>query len=304
MFNVPEKEQLSGEGWVSSFCKAYKLKEYRRHGEASSAEPSAIEAERKRMQDLMKKFAPQDRWNFDETSLFPKCALGDGDSATVAPYSDHGAWEILRRFAGSDMTLPQAEAELSSYLGNRYKPEDWFVALDAVMKAEGDTVEAQKAIQQISAVSRPPQLVTIEKDLMASVEDLRKRNRIFGELPTIDELTDPIQERRVLEDSPYAFPGGDKEIVEQVLHEGRVQRGEVIEVEDSDGDEDDDEDPDAHVTRRDAIALVAQLERLTIKFGEVEGNTVELSQQLRQFRVHLLHDDLVNSKQTRIDTYF
>lgn len=72
MLNVPEDEQLSGEGWVSSFCKAYKLKEYRRHGEASSAAPSAIEAERKHMQDLMKKFAPQDRWNFDETSLFPK----------------------------------------------------------------------------------------------------------------------------------------------------------------------------------------------------------------------------------------
>jgi hypothetical protein len=58
MLNVLENERLSGEGWVQSFCKTYKLKEYRRHGEASSAEPSAVEAEQKRMQDLMKKFAP------------------------------------------------------------------------------------------------------------------------------------------------------------------------------------------------------------------------------------------------------
>jgi hypothetical protein len=72
MLNVPEDEQLLGEGWVPSFCKAHKLKEFRRHGEASSADPSAVEAEQKRMQDLMKKFAPQDRWNFDETSLFLK----------------------------------------------------------------------------------------------------------------------------------------------------------------------------------------------------------------------------------------
>ncbi len=72
MLNVPENEQLSGEGWVPSFCKTHKLKEYQRHGEASSADPLAVEAERKRMQDLMKKFAPQDQWNFDETSLFPK----------------------------------------------------------------------------------------------------------------------------------------------------------------------------------------------------------------------------------------
>ncbi|KAN0134130.1 hypothetical protein V8E53_008067 [Lactarius tabidus] len=60
MLNVPENEWLSGEGWIQSFCKTYKLKEYQHHREASSAEPSAVEAERKQMQDLMKKFAPRD----------------------------------------------------------------------------------------------------------------------------------------------------------------------------------------------------------------------------------------------------
>jgi hypothetical protein len=238
------------------------------------------------------------------------------DTATIAPYSDYGAWEILRRFAGSDMTLPQAEAELSSHLGIRYRHKDWSSALDAVMNAEGDTVKAQIAIQEISVAcerpkltiripaARPLQLVTMEQELMASVEELQKKNRIFGGLPAIEELTDPVQEREVLEHSPYAFPGGDKDIVEQVLHEERVQRGEVIEVDNSDGDEDDNEDIDAHVTRRDAIALVAQLERLTIKFGDVKDNVTELSQKLRQFRVQLLRDDLLNSKQTQIDSFF
>ncbi|KAI9453298.1 hypothetical protein BJY52DRAFT_1225648 [Lactarius psammicola] len=178
------------------------------------------------------------------------------------------------------MTLPQAEAELASYLGNRYKHKDWSMALDAVMKAEGNTIQAQKAIQQMSAVcdqpkltiriptARPPQLITTEEDLMASVKELQKRNRVFGKLPAIEELTDPVPERELLEDSPYAFPGGDKDIVEQVLHEGRVQRGEVIEVEDGGASDEDDEDPDPHVTRRDVIALVARLERLSIKFGD------------------------------------
>ena len=142
------------------------------------------------------------------------------DPAAIAPYSDYGAWEILRRFAGSDMTLPQAEAELSSYLGNRYKHEHWSSAMDAVMNAEGDTVKAQIAIQEISAAcerpklticipaARPLQLVTTEKDLMASVEELQKKRRIFGELPAVDELTDPVQERKVLEISPYACCAG------------------------------------------------------------------------------------------------
>jgi hypothetical protein len=95
---------------------------------------------------------------------------------------------------------------------------------------------------------------------MASVNELKKKNHIFGELPAVDELTDPVQEREVLEHSPYAFLGGDKDIVEQVLHEGRVQCAEVIEVNNSDGDEGNSEDADADVTQHDTITLVAQLE--------------------------------------------
>ena len=56
------------------------------------------------------------------------------------------------------------------------------------------------------------------------------------------------------------------------------------------------------------MELVARLEqlstRLSIKFGDARANTAELSQKLCQFRVQLLHDDLLNSKQTEIDSYF
>jgi len=45
--DVPEQEQLQGDGWVAPFCRAYGIKERRRHGEAGS----------------------KDRWNIDETSL-------------------------------------------------------------------------------------------------------------------------------------------------------------------------------------------------------------------------------------------
>ncbi|KAH9079139.1 hypothetical protein EDB83DRAFT_2310870 [Lactarius deliciosus] len=104
-----------------------------------------------------------------------------GWSGATLPWSDYGAWEILRWFTVSDMTLPQAEAELSSHLRNHYKYEDWSLAFDAVMKAKGDTVEAQKAVQQMSVVcdwlkltiwipaAQPPQLVATEKELMAAV---------------------------------------------------------------------------------------------------------------------------------------
>jgi hypothetical protein len=72
LLKVPDTERLCGEGWLSPFCRAYKIKGYKRHGEAGSADPDAVEVEQKRVQELMKKFAPEDQWNFDETSLFPR----------------------------------------------------------------------------------------------------------------------------------------------------------------------------------------------------------------------------------------
>jgi hypothetical protein len=81
---------------------------------------------------------------------------------------------------------------------------------------------------------------------------LKTQKRVFGSLPSLDALVNPIEEQDMFKDSPYAFPGGDHEIVGQVQHEIQVQKGEVIEVDEEDSDEED--DPEANVRRRDTIA--------------------------------------------------
>ena len=68
---VPDKERLPGDGWVASFCKTYNIRERRRHGEAGSVNYEDVEVERRRCQKILAQYAPRDRWNFDETSLFP-----------------------------------------------------------------------------------------------------------------------------------------------------------------------------------------------------------------------------------------
>ncbi|KIK78813.1 hypothetical protein PAXRUDRAFT_162973 [Paxillus rubicundulus Ve08.2h10] len=45
-FQVPDHEQLLGDSWVQSFCKAYKIHEFQCHGEAASLDQEAVEAER------------------------------------------------------------------------------------------------------------------------------------------------------------------------------------------------------------------------------------------------------------------
>jgi hypothetical protein len=69
-FNVPDDECLRGESWVSPFCRTYKIKEHRRHGEAGSVNLAAVEAERQRLQAILDHYDLVDIINFDETSMF------------------------------------------------------------------------------------------------------------------------------------------------------------------------------------------------------------------------------------------
>ncbi|KIJ52173.1 hypothetical protein M422DRAFT_243772 [Sphaerobolus stellatus SS14] len=69
-FDVPEEERLTGDGWLTPFCRAYKIKEQRRHGEAGSVDLAAVEAEQIRVRGILSKYPPKDTFNFDKTSFF------------------------------------------------------------------------------------------------------------------------------------------------------------------------------------------------------------------------------------------
>ena len=60
-FNVPDLERLTGDGWISPFCKAYGLKEHRRHGEAGSVDLQAVEEERKKLGMTLATYPLKDR---------------------------------------------------------------------------------------------------------------------------------------------------------------------------------------------------------------------------------------------------
>ncbi|KIO01470.1 hypothetical protein M404DRAFT_150218, partial [Pisolithus tinctorius Marx 270] len=47
------------------------IREYRRHGKAGSVDLEAVEEECTRCCQILAKFAPKDRFNFDETGFFP-----------------------------------------------------------------------------------------------------------------------------------------------------------------------------------------------------------------------------------------
>ena len=49
------------------------------------------------------------------------------------------------------------------------------------------------------SLPEPAQLETLEQDLTDSVKILKDKNRIFGTLPSINELLDPLEERENLD---------------------------------------------------------------------------------------------------------
>ena len=115
------------------------------------------------------------------------------------------------------MTLPEAEAKLSSHLGDRYKDDDWQPALKAVMDSEGDVLKAQKAIQDLAAAceqprltiripaTRPPQLVTTENELIASVERLQSKNGSSESFPQLKNSQIPHMNTRSQKSHPMPF---------------------------------------------------------------------------------------------------
>jgi hypothetical protein len=189
---------------------------------------------------------------------------------------------------------------------------DWRPALEAVMKAEGNMQMALNAIDalmqaasrrtglkiRIPARPRPDQLSSAEAELMQSVNDLKARNRIFGKLPSVDELLDPAEERDMGEFS--AFEGGDKAIADEVRHEIAIANGEVIDV-DSDDDDGDDDDDNGHssITRTDLLDLCRRIEAGCMQYGDPQFS-LNLSIQLRIFRGTLRREELMTARQTSL----
>ena len=70
---IPHDERLNlSDGWLARFKARNGLKQFKRHGEAGSADAATVERERQCIQELIKKYGYElrDIFNMDETGLF------------------------------------------------------------------------------------------------------------------------------------------------------------------------------------------------------------------------------------------
>ena len=148
------------------------------------------------------------------TTLFTaKTTFSDYDPAAIPAHMNPAAWDIIREFASSDsIALPEVESRLKSLLGLGYMEQDWRHAIDAVFAAEHDTESAIQEVEKLATaaantsrltirIQRPsgeqvaPQIIEIEKDLVKIVEKLHKLKGVKEDVPSVDELVVPKDER-------------------------------------------------------------------------------------------------------------
>jgi hypothetical protein len=230
--------------------------------------------------------------------LRPHTNSNESDPHTTA------AWDTLEKFATTDMSLPQAERMLKDHLGDRYVDEKWRPAFDAVMAAENNAAAALEAIQELKHSSNPntsaallslhastTQCADLEENLMSSVKALKSRNRIFGPMPTIEELINPSKER---ENEDNLQNLNDNEIVAQVRYEKALEKGEIVEIE----SEEEDEDALPPVTTTKALEMCKILNSFCL--GSGADSAMELSKVLRRFQAEVSLDSMQRMKQASL----
>ena len=229
------------------------------------------------------------------------------------------AWDIMREFALSNsIALPEVESRLKTLLGSHYVDQDWRPAIDAIFAAEHDTQLAIQEVEKLAAAAAntsrlkihiqrptceqlPPQIITIEQDLLATVKELHKLKGTPAEcVPSVDELVEPEEERKVRLEADK-FEGGDAEIIAHVKHLIAVANGEIIDVDDS--EEEGESDPSAGLTLSDVTQMCEKLEGACWRFGYSETG-LALPQELRRFRGFLRRMEMKNAKQTTLDSFW
>ena len=233
------------------------------------------------------------------------------------------AWDIIHEFALSNsITLPDIESCLKTLLGLDYVEQDWKAAIDAIFAAEHDTNIAIQEVERLATAAANAsrlticiqcpsgeqialQVLEIEKGLVAMVEELHKLKGIKENIPSVDELVEPKEECEVgvETDKLVSMPSGDAEIVVHVKHVIAVEKGEIMEVDDSEDDNDSESDLCAGLTFSDVMQMCEKLEAACWKFG-YSDNGLALPHELRHFCGFLRHMEMKNVKQTTLDSFW
>jgi hypothetical protein len=206
------------------------------------------------------------------------------------------AWSVLEDLATSQKTLPEAEDSLKKIYGSTYQDLVWRPALAAITGSETtdaalDELAKFKAAGMVRVGDSDGLMEAAETQLMDAVAELKARRRIFGPVPSIEDLVNPPGELEIGE-NPDLFES-DADIVEV------VRKGATGGAEDEDVETEVEECPLPQMSRPEMAELCETLRSVCIGTG-IEG-AYDLSKALRKFEVQIRAVEVQQSTQRRLD---
>jgi hypothetical protein len=198
---------------------------------------------------------------------------------------------IIKDFVhGIHDSMLDTEEELHRHLSDQYVTVDWKLTFNAIFEAEEDNTATFAALEKLEAAvkvlramdsplaqaaspTQPslPQLVSLKTDFMSSVVELKTHKRIVDTAPMLKDLLNPVEEWKVSE-SPYDFPGGDEEIMQQAVQD--VNRAKMIEGSDSKDEGNNDGDEMVDLLYHEGAELCEWLEKACVIHCNADGVSV------------------------------
>lgn len=250
-----------------------------------------------------------------------------------APDVTLSAWRIILDFAADEHgTLPAVEDMLRALLGDAASSPLWVKALAIANCEPGEESAALAALETLCTESNmtkpgtPPrapapapapiqgaprpatrartaQLLEAERELMDSVQKLKARNRIW-DVPTLDELLDPVEERQVGE-GPHELATDDQIVAavrEEEAAKAAVAAGATSADADADSDDEDDVGPSTDMTTDELVLACDQILDACVRRGL--GNILDVQRELMKVKGELRRAQQKNAKQLTLKSFF
>jgi hypothetical protein len=203
--------------------------------------------------------------------------------------------KILDDLATSQKTLPEAEDSLEKAYNSMYQDSIWHPALTAITGSETteaalDKLAKFKAAENGIIKEADKHVGAVETELMDAVSELKGHRRIFGALPSLEDLVNPPGKLEIGED-PEMFKS-DADIIEEV----RKRVGE------EEGVEDEIEECLPPQMSRLEMARLSESLRSVCLGSEVEAG-YELLKVLRRFEAQIRALELQKSTQQKLDAW-
>ncbi|KAG1846393.1 WD40-repeat-containing domain protein [Suillus subalutaceus] len=143
-----------------------------------------------------------------------KCIRIDEDSQSqTAPLADERTWRILEEFLTTDMTYPQMEEALLSYLGNQYSEDEWKESRDALFSSDSDDKIALENLRVVKA-KHIPLASCVPKDHSVTDRRLSQAHHLQSKNPYLDLYAGEDDGEEDKEDEDEGEDDNDSDVID------------------------------------------------------------------------------------------